>query len=101
MVGLIGLAVSPFVWLTRAMTAEAPETKDGSGIAIDYIMNTVIPAIYQWVVLILILMYALGALICVAGAAQWFSGDDERTGKKTTIRGVMLLIVAAIMTLVF
>ncbi|MFW9924810.1 MAG: hypothetical protein ACFFDW_16130 [Candidatus Thorarchaeota archaeon] len=45
---------------------------------------------------LIMLCFAIGVILCVVGAIQWATGWDERAGKKTIVKGVVLIALSLI-----
>ncbi len=40
--------------------------------------------------------FALGVILAIIGAIKWATGWDERTGKKTIVKGIVLIALSLI-----
>ncbi|MEA2070136.1 MAG: hypothetical protein U9O98_02500 [Asgard group archaeon] len=47
---------------------------------------------------LLALCFALGVILVLIGAIKWATGWDERSGKKTIVKGVVLIIFSLVLS---
>lgn len=45
---------------------------------------------------LIMLCFAIGVILCIVGALQWATGWDDRSGKKTIVKGVILVAISLI-----
>ena len=42
----------------------------------------------------IVICFALGVILAIVGAIQWATGWDDRNGKKTVVKGIVLIVIS-------
>ncbi|MHA1367971.1 MAG: hypothetical protein ACTSP5_16425, partial [Candidatus Heimdallarchaeota archaeon] len=45
---------------------------------------------------LIVLLFALGIILAIVGAIKWATGWDERSGKKTIVKGLVLVAISLV-----
>lgn len=45
---------------------------------------------------LIVLLFALGIILAIIGAIKWATGWDERSGKKTIVKGLVLVAISLV-----
>ena len=45
---------------------------------------------------LIVLVFALGIILAIIGAIKWATGWDERSGKKTIVKGLVLVAISLV-----
>jgi hypothetical protein len=45
---------------------------------------------------LIVLVFALGIILAIVGAIKWATGWDERSGKKTIVKGLVLVAISLV-----
>lgn len=48
------------------------------------------------IVYLIVLVFALGIILAIIGAIKWATGWDERSGKKTIVKGLVLVAISLV-----
>ncbi|MHA1124901.1 MAG: hypothetical protein ACTSSB_02110 [Candidatus Heimdallarchaeota archaeon] len=48
------------------------------------------------IVYLIALLFAIGIILAIVGAIKWATGWDERSGKKTIVKGLVLVAISLV-----
>ena len=56
--------------------------------------NNIQTIISNAIAFLILICFAIGVVLAIVGAIQWATGWDERAGKKTVVKGIVLIAIS-------
>ncbi|HUU79720.1 MAG TPA: hypothetical protein VMX55_15375 [candidate division Zixibacteria bacterium] len=61
---------------------------------ISDIPNNIQTILSNAIAFIIVICFAIGVILAIVGAIQWATGWDDRNGKKTVVKGIVLIAIS-------
>lgn len=61
---------------------------------ISDIPNNIQTILSNAIAFMIVICFAIGIILAIVGAIQWATGWDDRNGKKTVVKGIVLIAIS-------
>lgn len=61
---------------------------------ISDIPNNIQSILSNAIAFMIVICFAIGVILAIVGAIQWATGWDDRNGKKTVVKGIVLIAIS-------
>ncbi|NHJ03418.1 MAG: hypothetical protein EAX90_01225 [Candidatus Heimdallarchaeota archaeon] len=61
---------------------------------ISDIPNNIQTILSNAIAFMIVICFAIGVILAIVGAIQWATGWDDRNGKKTVVKGIVLIAIS-------